>query len=247
VVVVTGGAQGIGKAYCQGLASEGAKVVVADIDEALAQATALEIERAGAQALAISADVSSLEDTERLANAAAARFGRIDGLVNNAAVFQRPALSRGPFEQISVEEWDRVMIVNVRGVFLCCRAVLPYFKQQRYGKVVNISSGTILQGTAGMTHYVTSKAALIGFTRSMAREVGEYNVTVNAVAPGLTLSVDEPNAAQIQVHQRIAQGACIKRVETPQDLIGTIIFLCSPDSDFVTGQTIVVNGGTAML
>lgn len=246
VIIVTGGAQGIGRAYCEGLAREGAKIVVTDIDDARAQRTAQEIERSGAEALAVAADVSNLKHTERMAEATAERFGRIDGLVNNAAVFQRPAVSRGPFEQISVEEWDRVMTVNVRGVFLCCRAVLPYFKQQRYGKVVNISSGTVLQGTPGMAHYVTSKAAVIGFTRTMAREVGDYNITVNAVAPGLTLSVENPNAAQLQAHERVAQGACFKRVETPQDLVGSVVFLCSSESDFITGQTFVVNGGTVM-
>lgn len=246
VIVVTGGAQGIGKAYCEGLAREGARVVVADIDGTRAQATAQGLKRGEGEALALAADVSRLEDTERMAEATVERFGRIDGLVNNAAIFQRPAVSRGPFEEISVEEWDRVMAVNVRGVFLCCRAVLPYMKQQRYGKIVNISSGTILSGTPWMAHYVTSKAAVMGFTRTIAREVGDHNITVNAVAPGQTLSVENPDEAKIKAHERTAQGGCIKRIETPQDLVGTIIFLCSADSDFITGQTIAVNGGTAM-
>lgn len=246
VIIVTGGAQGIGKAYCEALAREGAKVVVADIDGPRAKKAAEELQRNGAESLALTTDVSRLEDTDRMAQATVERFGRIDGLINNAAVFQRPSLSRVPFEQISVEEWDRVMAVNVRGVFLCSRAVLPYMKRQRYGKVVNISSGTILSGTAKFAHYVTSKAAVIGFTRVMAREVGEYNITVNAVAPGLTLSLEDPDAATVRAHEERSQAGCIKRVETPQDLVGTIIFLCSPDSDFITGQMIAVNGGTAM-
>lgn len=246
VIIVTGGAQGIGKAYSEGLAREGAKVVVADIDGPRAQKAAEELQRSGADSLALTADVSRLEDTERMAKAAADRFGRIDGLINNAAVFQRPAVSRVPFEQISVEEWDRVMAVNVRGVFLCSRAVLPYMKREKYGKIVNISSGTILSGTAKFAHYVTSKAAVMGFTRVMAREVGEYNITVNAVAPGLTLSVENPDERTLQAHEERAQAGCIKRIETPQDLVGTIVFLCSADSDFITGQMIAVNGGTGM-
>lgn len=246
VIIVTGGAQGIGRAYCEGLAGEGAKVVVADIDGKRAQAAAEEIGRRGAETLALTADVSKLEDTERMAKETHRRFGRIDGLVNNAACFQRPAVTRGPFEQISVEEWDRVMAVNVRGVFLCCRAVMPYMKQQKYGKIVNISSGTVMSGTARFAQYVTSKAAVIGLTRVVARETGDYNITVNSVAPGLTLSLEDPDDATVRTHQERAQAGCIKRIETPQDLVGTIVFLCSAESDFITGQTIAVNGGTNM-
>jgi len=246
VIIVTGGAQGIGRVYCEGLAGEGAKIVVADIDGTRAKAAAEEIGRRGAKTLALTADVSKLEDTERMAKETHERFGRIDGLVNNAAIFQRPAVSRGPFEKISVEEWDRVMAVNVKGVFLCCRAVLPYMKQQKYGKIVNISSGTVMSGTARFAQYVTSKAAVIGLTRVVARETGEYNITVNAVAPGLTLSLEDPDEATIQAHRDRAQAGCIKRIETPQDLVGTIVFLCSGESDFITGQTIAVNGGTNM-
>lgn len=246
VIIVTGGAHGIGRAYCQGLAQKGARVVVADIDGQGAAAVALDLGEAGKDALAVVTDVSQPEDTERMAQAAMERFGRIDGLINNAAVFQRPAMSRVPFEQIPVEEWDRLMAVNLRGIFLCCRAVVPYMKQRRRGKIVNISSGTVFSGSPLRAHYVASKAGVIGFTRSLARELGEYNINVNAVAPGLTMSMDEGDEARAAMNRERIQARAIKRTEAPQDLVGTIVFLCSSDSDFMTGQTLVVDGGAQM-
>ncbi|MPZ12979.1 MAG: glucose 1-dehydrogenase [Chloroflexi bacterium] len=244
-IIVTGGAQGIGRAYCERLAHEGASVVVADIDAQRAEAVAEELRGAEFDALAVAADVSDPTATERLVRAAVDRFGRIDGLVNNAAMYQRPAVSRGPFEEITVDEWDRVMAVNLRGVFLCARAVVPHMRRQRYGKIVNISSGTVLNGTPRFAHYVTSKAGVIGFTRVLARELGDYNITVNAVAPGLTQSFDEIDDATMQYFEQRSQSRSIKRVQTPEDLVGAVAFLCSSDSDFMTGQTLVVDGGAA--
>jgi 3-oxoacyl-[acyl-carrier protein] reductase len=181
-----------------------------------------------------------------MAQAAIARFGRIDGLINNAAVFQRPAMSRVPFEQIPIQEWDRLMAVNLRGVFLGCRAVVPHMKRQGGGKIVNISSGTVFFGAANVAHYVASKAGVIGLTRSLARELGDYNIHVNAIAPGLIVSTDEmPEGREAMQQQRI-QARAIKRAETPRDLVGTVLFLCSSDSDFMTGQTLVVDGGAQM-
>jgi len=245
VVIVTGGAQGIGRAYCERLAQEGASVVVADIDGPRAEAAVEEMRRGELDALAVTADVSDTASTERLAQAAIDRFGRIDALVNNAAMYQRPAVSRGPFEEIDVDEWDRVMAVNLRGVFLCARAVVPQMKRQRYGKIVNISSGTVFNGTARFAHYVTSKAGVIGFTRVLARELGDYNITVNAVAPGLTQSLEEADEATMAYHDQRSQARSIKRIQTPEDLVGAVAFLCSKDSDFMTGQTLVVDGGSA--
>lgn len=246
VIIVTGGAHGIGRAYCEGLAREGAHVVVADIDGRGAERVAQALGEDGHDALAVVADVSQPEVTEHMARAAVARFARIDGLINNAAVFQRPAMSRVPFEQIPVDEWDRLMAVNLRGVFLCCRAVVPYMKQQRRGKIVNISSGTVFSGSPLRAHYVASKAGVIGFTRSLARELGEYNINVNAVAPGLTMSMDEISESRMEMNQRRIEARALKRTEVPQDLVGTIIFLCSSDSSFMTGQTLVVDGGAQM-
>jgi 3-oxoacyl-[acyl-carrier protein] reductase len=246
VIIVTGGAHGIGRAYCEGLAREGAGVVVADIDGPAAEATVKALSESGYEALAVVTDVSQPEATERMARATMDRFGRIDGLINNAALFQRPAMSRVPFEQISVEEWDRLMAVNLRGIFLCCRAVVPSMKQQRRGKIVNISSGTVFYGAPLVAHYVTSKAGVIGLTRSLARELGDYNINVNAVAPGLTISTDEVSEGMMAWNQQRIQARSLKRTEVPQDLVGTVVFLCSSESDFMTGQTLVVDGGAQM-
>ena len=246
VIIVTGGAHGIGRAYCRGLAAEGAKVVVADLDIDAAEAVVRSLGESGSDALAVRADVSQAEDVDAMAQAAADRFGSVDGLINNAAVFQVPAMSRVPFEQIPIDEWDRLIAVNLRGVFLGCRAVVPYMKAQGRGKIVNISSGTVFHGSANSAHYVTSKAGVIGFTRSLARELGDHNINVNAIAPGLTLSLEEMTEDRLQMSRNRAQARSIKRDQEPEDLVGTAVFLCSPDSDFITGQTIVVDGGAQM-
>lgn len=245
VVIVTGGAQGIGRAYCERLAQEGANIVVADIDAAR-EAVAEQLQSMEVEALAIPTDVADPAATEHMARTTIERFGRIDALVNNAAMYQRPAVSRLAFEELPVEEWDRVMAVNLRGVFLCSRAVVPQMKRQRHGKIVNISSGTVFSGTPWFAHYVTSKAGVIGFTRVLARELGEYNINVNAVAPGLTLSLEQVDQQHIQRQEERASGRSIKRIERPEDLVGVVAFLCSSDSDFITGQTLVVDGGLVM-
>ncbi len=246
VIIVTGGGMGIGQAYCQRLAGEGASVVVADINGPRAEAVAKELNDAELEALAVVTDVADSASTERMAQAALDRFGRIDGLVNNAAMYQRPAVSHGPFENIPVDEWDRVMAVNLRGVFLSSRAVVGQMKKQGYGKIVNISSGTVYKGTPRFAHYVTSKAGVIGFTRVLAKELGEHNIMVNAVAPGLTQSLGDIDDETMQMFERQAESRALKRVQMPEDLVGTVAFLCSADSDFMTGQTLVVDGGAAL-
>ena len=246
VLIVTGGAHGIGLAYCEGLAAEGARVVVADIDGQGADAVAASLGEAGHDALAVTTDVSQPESSDTMARLTMERFGRIDGIINNAAIYQRPAVTRGPFEEIPVEEWDRLMGVNLRGVFLCCRAVVPHMKAQGSGKIVNISSGTVFNGSTQMLHYVTSKAGVIGLTRSLARELGDYNINVNAIAPGLTVSMDDDDEDKLLRFETRMQARSLKRLEGPQDLVGSVLFLCSPDSDFMTGQTMVVDGGAQM-
>ena len=246
VLIVTGGAHGIGLAYCEGLALEGARVVVADIDGQGADAVAASLGEAGHDALAVTTDVSQPESTDTMARLTMERFGRIDGIINNAAIYQRPAVTRGPFEEIPVEEWDRLMGVNLRGVFLCCRAVVPHMKAQGSGKIVNISSGTVFNGSTQMLHYVTSKAGVIGLTRSLARELGDYNINVNAIAPGLTVSMDDDDEDKLLRFETRMQARSLKRLEGPQDLVGAVLFLCSTDSDFMTGQTMVVDGGAQM-
>ena len=248
VIIVTGGAQGIGKAYCEGLANEGAKIVVADLNAEAAGAFVRALGENGKDAMAVTVDVSNPDDAERMARETLARFGRIDGLVNNAAIYQRPGLFRGPFDQIPVDEWDRVMAVNLRGIFLCCRAVVSHMKEQGGGKIINISSSTVAQGTPNFAHYVTSKAGVIGFTRSVAREMGEYGINVNAIAPGYTLSMDDEDVDDSvkATDQRSINNRALARSEKPEDLVGTVIFLCSSDSDFITGQTMAVDGGNTM-
>ena len=246
VIIVTGGAQGIGKAYCEGLAGEGAKVVVADIDTAAADALVRSLTDAGHEAMSVATDVSDIQQADNMAKATIDRYGRIDGLINNAAVFQRPSMSRVPFDQVSVEEWDRLMAVNLRGTFLCARAVAPYMKEQGEGSIINISSGTVHFGAANVAHYVASKAGVIGFTRVLARELGPWNIRCNAIAPGLTISVDDPDEARLEGDRQRMQARSIKRSELPTDLVGTAIFLCSPDSAFMSGQTLAVDGGATM-
>ena len=246
VLIVTGGSHGIGLAYCEGLAAEGARVVVADIDGQGAEAVVASLGESGHDALAVATDVSQPESTDAMARLTMERFGRIDGLINNAAIYQRPAVTRGPFEEIPVEEWDRLMGVNLRGVFLCCRAVVPHMKEQGSGKIVNISSGTVFNGSTQMLHYVTSKAGVIGLTRSLARELGAYNINVNAIAPGLTVSMDDEDEDKLLRFETRMQARSLKRLEGPQDLVGAVLFLCSSDSDFMTGQTMVVDGGAQM-
>ena len=242
VIIVTGGAQGIGRAFCLGFAREGAKVVIADINGPAADALAAEIGEAGGEALAVVADVSSEDSTKAMANAATDHWGRIDGLVNNAAMFQRPAMTEGPIDEIPVDEWDRVMAVNLKGPFLCCRAVLGQMKEQSYGKIVNISSGTVFSGRS-TAHYVASKGGVVAFTRVLAKQSGDWNITVNSIAPGLTAS--DPDADEIRYQGRVADRS-VKRVEQPDDLVGAATFLMSSDSDFMTGQTMVVDGGAVM-
>jgi NAD(P)-dependent dehydrogenase (short-subunit alcohol dehydrogenase family) len=239
VAIVTGGARHIGAAYCRKLAEEGAAVVTADILDG--EPVAAEIRSLGGRALALkSVDVSKEEDTTRMAAEAVKAFGRIDILVNNAAIFIN--IQRHPFYEITAEEWDRVSAVNIKGPFLCAKAVFPQMKEQKSGKIINISSSTAYWGTPNFLHYVASKAALIGMTRSLAREVGSYGICVNAIAPGL-VEHEGQNAPQALTELQLKERS-IKRLQTPDDLMGTLVFLCSSDSDFMTGQSIVVDGGS---
>ncbi len=237
VAIVTGGARNIGAVYARALAAEGARVVIADVLDGTAAAT--DIQEAGGEAMAVEVDVSREEDTLRMAQAAMDAFGRIDVLVNNAAIYL--SINRRPFYEISAEEWDRVTAVNIKGVFLCAKAVLPAMREQGGGRIINISSNTVMAGTPNFLHYVASKAALIGMTRSMARELGGHGINVNAIAPGLVEHEGQTVPPEISASRVDARS--IKRQQVPGDLTGALLFLASPDSDFVTGQTLVVDGG----
>jgi 3-oxoacyl-[acyl-carrier protein] reductase len=191
-------------------------------------------------------DVTDLEQTRAMAARAVDAYGAIDILVNNAGMYS--SIQKKPFFEIPVEEWDRVMAVNVKGVYLCARAAHPQMRKQRRGKIINISSGTVLGGTPMFLHYVTSKAGVIGLTRALAREVGVDNINVNAITPGLTIA--DENQKKMLTEEYLAprrQARALKRDQYPEDLIGTVVFLASSDSDFLTGQTLNVDGGTWML
>ena len=242
VAIVTGGARGIGKAIALRCAAEGAPVVIADIDGGLAAETAAQIEALGWPALAVQTDVSAAESVSAMVEAALDRFGRIDVLVNNAAIVD---LARQPSDLISEEEWDRVMLVNVKGPWLCVRAVLPAMREQRGGKIVNLSSDLILSGVPGLLHYVASKGALTAMTRSLARELGPDGICVNAVAPGLTTTAAAMTHGQ-EAAERSIRTRAIPRAQTPDDITGTVVFLASEASAFMTGQLLVVNGGSVL-
>ncbi len=238
VAIVTGGARHLGAAYARTLAREGAFVVIADVLDG--DRVVQDIRSGGGKALSLRVDVSNEDDTQRMAAETVKSFGRIDILVNNAAVFIN--LRRVPFHEISAAEWDRVSAVNIKGPFLCAKAVFPQMKEQRSGKIINISSSTAFAGTPLFLHYVASKAALIGMTRSLARELGEYGICVNAIAPGLVQH--EGQNAPHEFTEFQLKTRSLKRLELPEDLLGPLIYLASSDSDFVTGQTLLVDGGS---
>jgi 3-oxoacyl-[acyl-carrier protein] reductase len=246
VAIVTGGGHGIGKAYALGLAREGAKVVIAEIDGPAAEAVAGDLSQRGFPALAVRTDVADPASAGEMARRTIERYGRIDVLVNNAAIFATIPMSRAPFDEIGVEEWDRMMAVNLRGTWLACRAVIPDMRSRGYGKIVNVSSGTALKGSASRIHYVTSKAGVLGFTRTLAREVGNDGIRVNCVVPGNTLSEENPGADIVRLRTDAAGERALKRVQRPEDLVGAVLFFASADSDFITGQSLVVDGGAFM-
>jgi 3-oxoacyl-[acyl-carrier protein] reductase len=212
--------------------------MVADINEAGARQVAGEI---GGSSTRV--DVADESSVQTMVDATRATFGRLDILVNNAAIFTELIQPRKAFDAIPVEEWDRVMAVNVRGTWLCARAVAPIFRHQRSGVIINISSGTIFSGTDGFAHYVTSKAAVWGMARVLARELGEYGVRVNAITPGLTSSEMVQEIYPPEMLEARAQSRIFRREQMPEDLVGTVVFLCSDASAFITGQTFNVDGG----
>jgi NAD(P)-dependent dehydrogenase (short-subunit alcohol dehydrogenase family) len=234
VAIVTGGAMGIGKAIAARLAKDGAQVVVADLQKSPAAALSLQV------------DVSKESDVAYMAAETAKKLGRIDILVNNAAVFS--SLELRPFENIPPDEFRRVMEVNIMGVWLCCRACVPHMRKAGGGRIINLASGAPLKGVPLFLHYIASKGAVISMTRGLARELGKDAITVNALAPGFTLS---ENVAKVPAHVRQGEitrmTRAIQRDEKPEDLVGAVSFLASEDAAFMTGQTVVVDGGSAMI
>jgi NAD(P)-dependent dehydrogenase (short-subunit alcohol dehydrogenase family) len=245
VAIVTGGAKGIGRHYVQALAAEGARVMIADIaDGAEFTESLAALHGAGAVASATT-DVSDEGAVKRLVALTVERFGAIDVLVNNAALFA--PLAEQACTDIAVDLWDRVMAVNLRGAFLMVKHVAPHMIERRYGKIINIGSGSTFRGIPWLLHYVTSKGGITAMTRALSRELGQHGIRVNTLAPGFTLSdtLMAENPGHVQTSRdRVVQSRALPRDEQPEDLLGALIFLASADSDFITGQTIAVDGGS---
>ena len=243
VAIITGGARGIGRAYALGFAREGARVAIADLTDA--SDVIGEIHDEGGEAMYTPVDVSDMASTEEMARAVGSHFGRIDILVNNAGYYSHVKLIS--FDKLSVEEWDKAFAVNARGCWLCARAVFPYMKEAGGGKVINVSSMTafktyVLPEDQGFVHYVASKAAVVGVTRGLAIEMGPHNICVNTLVPEYIPTGLWDDA----VDQQVIGTRIFKRTQTPEDMVGTALYLAGPGSDFVTGQTIMVNGGTVL-
>ena len=237
VAIVTGAAQGIGKAIADGLAREGARIVVADLQRAEEAAAAYP------DGVGLTVDVSREEDVERMASETVERCGSIDILVNNAGLYA--SLAMRPFTEIPLEEWRQVMDVNVASMFLACRAVVPVMRERGGGKIVNISSGTPFRGVPFLLHYVTSKGAIVALTRALAKELGKDSIHVNCVAPGFTMSDGVKAHPEVVEKLRDVSVAArtIQRDQVPEDVVGAVVFLCTPAADFITGQTMVIDGG----
>lgn len=244
-VLITGAAQGLGAAYATAFAVEGADLGLFDLADPAEAAAA--VAEAGGQSFAAQVDITDASALAEAVTGLIAEFGRIDVLINNASI--SGDLKLGPFTEIDSAVWDRVMAVNVRGSFECARAVVPQMRLQGGGKIINVASGTAFKGTPGLMHYVASKGAILAMTRAMARELGPDGICVNCLAPGLTLSdkvMSNPSWNEAAQRANIATRA-LARPARPGDLIGTVMFMASAESDFTTGQTFVVDGGSVMI
>jgi 3-oxoacyl-[acyl-carrier protein] reductase len=236
-VIITGGGGKIAKAYAMAFAKEGAKLALPDIESADHIVKA--IRDMGGTAISMACDVSDEQSVKAMVDETVKEFGAVDVLINNAAYFM--SVWKGPFWEMTVEEFDKAMAVNVRGSWLCAKAVVPYMQKQKQGKIINISSNVALTGNPNYIHYVTSKGALIAMTRAMARELGDWNICVNTVSPGFVVTEGrkvDPEYEKIRTQQR-----SLKRSQVENDLVGTVLFLSSPESDFMTGQLLNVDGG----
>jgi NAD(P)-dependent dehydrogenase (short-subunit alcohol dehydrogenase family) len=243
VAIVTGAAQGLGAAYSKAFAAEGAAVTVADIDDPTT--TANIVKQQGGRAIPLQVDVTDGKAVADMVAKTIAEFGKVDILVNNASIASKAR--HAPFWELTEDEWDQVMRVNVRGMFQCAKAVIPDMKKRSYGKIINVSSSTVQRGVPYFTHYVTSKSAVIGMTRAMANELGEFGICVNSLAPGLTATegvLAGRKTAEAKRHaEEIINLRAFKREEQPEDMVGACLFLASADSDFMTGNLVQVSGG----
>jgi 3-oxoacyl-[acyl-carrier protein] reductase len=242
IVIITGAGQGIGREFARQFAAAGAVPIIADFNIATAERVLKEIESAGSRAVAVKVDVGDKNSVDDMVAAVLEKFGRVDVLVNNAAVFA--TLQKRPFDQIPIDEWERVMRVNVTGTFLCACAVVPAMRQAKWGRIINISSDSVPRGVINYLHYVTSKSAVIGMTNSMARELGPDGITVNCIRPGaVATEVDRTANPTIERRVQLLTEQCLRKGLEPADLVGLAMFLSTPASAFITGQTIACDGG----
>lgn len=241
VVIVTGAGQGIGRSYAHAFGERGDRVAVVDINAEAVDRVAGELRAAGGDAIGIICDVSSPESVRAMVDAVIAEYRTVHVLVNNAAIFS--TLKMKPFEEISTEEWNRVFAVNALGVLLCCQAVAPYMKEQRFGRIVNISSSVVTTGRANYAHYVASKGAVQALNKSLATELGPFDVTANVVSPhGIVTEVERDTIREDQWDTIIA-GHAIKRKGAPEDVVAAVLFFASDEAGFITGQTLLVDAG----
>jgi NAD(P)-dependent dehydrogenase (short-subunit alcohol dehydrogenase family) len=241
VVVITGGGGKLAKVYAMAFAREGAKLSLPDIVSADPVVKAIQDQ--GGEAMSVQCNVADETSVNAMVEATVKRFGGVDILVNNAAYFM--TVKKSPFWEMAVEEFDKAMAVNVRGVWLCAKSVFPHMKGRSKGKIINISSGVALNGNPNYIHYVSSKGAVISMTRAMAREVGQYGICVNSIAPGFTLT--EGRQVDPEYERRRNQQRCFQRSQVEEDVLGTVLFLASSESDFMTGQVLCIDGGSHFL
>jgi NAD(P)-dependent dehydrogenase (short-subunit alcohol dehydrogenase family) len=240
VAIVTGSARGLGRAFALRFAREGAKLTICDVLDC--EPVAKEIEAIGGEVLALKTDVTSEKNTAEMVKKTVGRFGMIDILVNNAGVVGGEDFVK-PAEQLMVKDWDRILAVNIKGLFLCCKAVIPYMKKQGKGKIINIASTTAFTGAPAFLHYSTSKGGVITMTRGLATVLGDFNITVNAVAPGLVMTEAMQATFSEEDSKQVVETQLIKRSIQPEDIAGAVVFLASDEADMITGQTLAVNAG----
>ncbi len=243
VAIITGSARGMGRVFALRFAKEGARLTICDVLDCAPLAE--EIKAIGGEVLALKIDVASEKDTAEMAKKTVERFGRIDILVNNAAVIGGIEVKDfvKPVEQLVAADWDRMLAVNVKGLFLCCKAVIPYMKKQGGGKIINIASTTAFTGVPDFLHYSTSKGGVVTMTRGLARALGEFNINVNAVAPGLVMTEAMQAAISTEESKRVVETQLIKKSLKPEDIAAAVVFLASDEADMITGQTLAVNAG----
>jgi NAD(P)-dependent dehydrogenase (short-subunit alcohol dehydrogenase family) len=242
VVIITGAGQGIGREFARQFAAAGAIPVVADLNIDKAERVLAEVEAAGGKAMPAKVDIGDRASVEAMVASVLANYGRIDALVNNAAIFA--TLEKRPFDEIPLQEWEQVMRINITGVFNCVCAVAPAMRQAKWGRIVNISSDSVRLGVANYLHYVTSKSALIGMTNALARELGPHGITVNCIRPGgVATEVDRTVNPTVERRQQMLAQQCVPKGQVPSDLVGLVMFLTTPASAFISGQTIACDGG----